>query len=102
VTPSHKTIVSGVKTANRHTTGHQMTDVGDLLWLNLDNVKGQNLSAKDRPLFEGQASVNELPLLAVASARIGLSDSCYTNLLGGDIYGAVSGKPLWSGFKNSL
>ena len=51
-TPAYiKTIISGVKTANRRTTGHQMTDVGDLLWLNLDNVEGQNLSAKDRPLF---------------------------------------------------
>ena len=69
-TPAYiKTIISGVKTANRRTTGHQMTDVGDLLWLNLDNVKGQNLSAKDRPLFEGQASVNELGPLAVGTAR---------------------------------
>ena len=71
-TPAYiKTIISGVKTAFRRITGQQATDatLGDLLWLNLQSISDKNMSAKDRPLFEGQASVNELVPLAVGTAR---------------------------------
>eukprot|EP01043_Picozoa_sp_COSAG02_P035161 COSAG02_NODE_2501_length_8672_cov_7.293246_6_plen_887_part_00 len=69
-TPAYiNTIISGVKTADRRIAGEQQSDVDSLLWLNLNNIKGKNLSAKDRPLFEGQESVNALPPLAVATTR---------------------------------
>jgi hypothetical protein len=69
-TPAYiNTIISSVKTADRRIAGEQQSDVDSLLWLNLTNIKGKNLSAKDRPLFEGQESVNALPPLAVGTTR---------------------------------
>ena len=71
-----RTVVSSIKTAYRRIKGVDPPDgnLGDLSWLTLANVKGPNLSDKDRPIFANQQNSGARTPLEGATVRKNLEN----------------------------